>query len=561
MSPMPRAPISRTRKRVSGSDAQHGERHAELVVERGAAWRSVGAAWPEHGGEQVLGAGRLALRAGQPEDGEPVGAAQPRPRRARERAAARAWGPRRRRSAAPVGRVPSTATAPASPACASVVVAVDVLAAKRDEQAAGAGLRGRRARPARSPVTAAGLPHASRRRRRRSAPGTRRSCGPARDPRIGLRAPDPVCVPSPTTRGPPHCGPPPSPSPPAGHRTSRTSRSTRRSRWRRRTSLAATSSTAATETRPGRRFEDRARGARGRPVPGRFSCGLAAVATHPRPRRATATRWSSPRHSYNGTRRASWPTSSCAGGSTTHAGRRHRHRGRRGGLRGRGAGLARVADQPGARGGRRARDRRGRPRGRRPRRGRQHLRHAAAAAAARARAPTSSCTRRRSTSPATATSSWAPSSPATTSCTTCSRGAATSMGAIPGPFEAWLALRGLRTLPPAASSAPRPTPRSWPSPAPAHPAIGRGPLPRLGRDGLDRAADAPTPPTCWSARHVAVGGRHQPRRRRVDLRAATALEVRAGHDPRGPGPALGRHRGRRGPLGRPRARRWTPHAG
>ena len=37
-------------------------------------------------------------------------------------------------------------------------------------------------------------------------------------------------------------------------------------------------------------------------------------------------------------------------------------------------------------------------------------------------------------------------SPATTSCTTCSRAGATCSARSPGTFEAWLALRGLRTL-------------------------------------------------------------------------------------------------------------------
>ena len=66
-------------------------------------------------------------------------------------------------------------------------------------------------------------------------------------------------------------------------------------------------------------------------------------------------------------------------------------------------GLAGVADQPGP-GGRRHRDdhRRG-ARGRRLRRRRQHLRHSPAPDAAGGRASTSWCTRRRSTSPGTAT--------------------------------------------------------------------------------------------------------------------------------------------------------------
>ena len=110
-----------------------------------------------------------------------------------------------------------------------------------------------------------------------------------------------------------------------------------------------------------------------------------------------------------------------------HGRARRRHRHRRGGrrLRGRRAGVAGVADQPGARGRGHPADRGGRPRGRRLRRGRQHLRHSAAAAAARRTTRTWSCTRRRSSSPGTATCCSARSSPATRSSPTCSRSAAT----------------------------------------------------------------------------------------------------------------------------------------
>ncbi len=49
-----------------------------------------------------------------------------------------------------------------------------------------------------------------------------------------------------------------------------------------------------------------------------------------------------------------------------------------------------------------------------------------------------------------------------------------------------------------------------------------------------------------------LGARDLARGRRVDLRAPPPLAVGATHHPGGPGPPLGRHRGRRGPLGGPR---------
>ena len=274
-----------------------------------------------------------------------------------------------------------------------------------------------------------------------------------------------------------------SPSRPAGPRTSPTRRSTRRSRWRRRTSPAATWSTAATATRPGPR-------SRRRSAPSRAG---AAWPSPPGWRRwrpcstwsARRARSSRPRHAYNGTV-MQLADLEARGRLTRRAGRRHRHRRRGRGVRRRRAGLAGVADQPGARGRRHRDDHGGGARGRRVRRRRQHLRHPAAPAAARRSASTSSSTRRPSTSPATATSCSARSSPATTSCTPCSRAAATCSAPSPAPLEAWLALRGLRTLHLRVERAQANAAGARP-PARRAPGRRRGPLPRLRRHRRDRA--------------------------------------------------------------------------
>ena len=76
------------------------------------------------------------------------------------------------------------------------------------------------------------------------------------------------------------------------------------------------------------------------------------------------------------------------------------------------------------------------PRAGRARRGRQHLRHALPAAAARARAPTSSCTRRPSTSAATPTSSAASSPSTTTSWPSASASPRTPPAPCPPPSTA-----------------------------------------------------------------------------------------------------------------------------
>ena len=108
--------------------------------------------------------------------------------------------------------------------------------------------------------------------------------------------------------------------------------------------------------------------------------------------------------------------------------------------------LARDADEPAAEHRRHPRRRRGRARGRRrglPSTTRSRRRTSSARSSW---ARTSSTTRRRSTSAATPTSSAA--SPATNDPTVAERLAflQNSLGAVPGPFDSWLVLRGLKTL-------------------------------------------------------------------------------------------------------------------
>ena len=97
-----------------------------------------------------------------------------------------------------------------------------------------------------------------------------------------------------------------------------------------------------------------------------------------------------------------------------------------------------------------------RPRASAPRRGaaaaarrRQHVRLARAPAAARARAPTSCSTPRRSTSAATRTRSSASRSRRTTRSPSGCASCRTRWARVPGPFDCFLVLRGLRTLAPA----------------------------------------------------------------------------------------------------------------
>ena len=73
------------------------------------------------------------------------------------------------------------------------------------------------------------------------------------------------------------------------------------------------------------------------------------------------------------------------------------------------------------------------------------------------------------------------------------------VGAIPGTLEAWLALRGLRTLHLRVERA-QANAAELARRLEAHPAVDRGALPGLRRDRRGRAADAPRPPTCSPTR-------------------------------------------------------------
>ena len=234
------------------------------------------------------------------------------------------------------------------------------------------------------------------------------------------------------------------------------------------------------------------------------------------------------------------------------AGRHHRHRRRRRGLRRRRAGLAGVADQPGPRGRRHPDDHRRRARGRRLRRRRQHLRHSPA--------PDARSSDGVDLVVHSATKYLAGHSDVL-------------LGAIvTRDDELYAVLKGRRDLLGAdprhrsrrgwrcaacapctcASSAPRPTPQELVRRLAEHPARRRGPLPRLRRRSSSivlaqgaMAADLLTHKTTLWVHATSLGGVESTfeRRRRWKTEAAD--------HPRGPGPALRRHRGRRGPLGRP----------
>ena len=187
---------------------------------------------------------------------------------------------------------------------------------------------------------------------------------------------------------------------------------------------------------------------------------------------------------------------------------------------------------------------------------RQHLRHAAAPAAARARRGRRRALGDQVPRRATATSSSAPSSPRrrggraladavaarTASCTAPS----------PDRWRSWLALRGLRTLhlrvERAAANALVLAERLA-----GHPAVDAGAPPGLGRHRLDRGggrgrrrpSGSPGPRPVW----VALD---EPRRGREPDRAAPADPSRARRRAREPAAPVGRHRGRRRPLARPR---------
>ncbi len=133
---MPRAPISSTRIPGLRRRLQHRVRVAELVVERPGR--------RDHRARAGTAAGRCSpwswscrtSRSARPRSAGAAGRA-PRGRAGPGPAAGR----RRPRPAAPVSRVPSTAAAPGGDRGGGVVVAVDLLALERHEQAARADLR------------------------------------------------------------------------------------------------------------------------------------------------------------------------------------------------------------------------------------------------------------------------------------------------------------------------------------------------------------------------------------------------------------------------------------
>ena len=125
------------------------------------------------------------------------------------------------------------------------------------------------------------------------------------------------------------------------------------------------------------------------------------------------------------------------------------------------------------------------------------------------------------------------------------------VGAIPGPFETWLALRGMRTLHVRLDRA-QANAAELARRLARHPAVEEVRYPGFGAIvAACRRRRAGRRPA--GARRTAVGARDVARRRRVDAGAAAPLEGRGRDHPRGPGATLGRHRGRRGPLGRPGA--------
>ena len=171
-------------------------------------------------------------------------------------------------------------------------------------------------------------------------------------------------------------------------------------------------------------------------------------------------------------------------------GRRRRHRGRARGRRRCRPRLAGVADQPADGGRRPARDRRRAPRpgpyGRR-----QHLRERARAAPARARLRrrrgVGDQVRRRPLRPAARRPDRAPTRTPTT-CSRTSPAVRHDSGAIPGTMEAWLALRGVRTMPLRVRAA-QASAGTLAGRLAGHPAVGRVRYPGLpGDPGHARAA-------------------------------------------------------------------------
>ena len=219
---------------------------------------------------------------------------------------------------------------------------------------------------------------------------------------------------------------------------------------------------------------------------------------------------------------------------------------------GRRAGVARVADQPGAGGRRPAADHR-RPRTRRAPTSWSTTPSPLPCSSSRCRwAPTSSCTPRRSSSPATATCCSARWSTADAELYDVLKKRRDMIGAVPGHVRD--VARAARPAHAARAAGPgagqRPGART---PARDHPAVGEVRYPGFGaivsvvlaQGAL--AADLLTHKTRLWVHATSLGGVESTfeRRRR--------WKYRAGDHPRRPGADVGRHRGRRRPLGRPGA--------
>ena len=122
-------------------------------------------------------------------------------------------------------------------------------------------------------------------------------------------------------------------------------------------------------------------------------------------------------------------------------------------------------------------------------------------------------------------------------------------GAIPGPMEAWLALRGLRTLALRVERA-QANATDLAKRLVEHPAIDRVRYPGYGAMISIEVAGGAAGADAVAGGVPPVDPRHEPGRRRVEPRAPSPV------GPREPptvsddaAAALGRHRGRRGPLG------------
>ena len=163
------------------------------------------------------------------------------------------------------------------------------------------------------------------------------------------------------------------------------------------------------------------------------------------------------------------------------------------------------------RGGRHRHHHRGRARGRCLRRGRQHLRHSPAADARSRTTSTWSCTRRPSTSPGTATCCSGAICTRDDELWTVLKGRRDLARRVPGTLEAWLALRGLRTLHLRVERA-QANAQELVRRLGEHPAVERGPLPGLRRHRHHRARPGRDGRRPAHPQDAAVGARHLARR-------------------------------------------------